>query len=280
MDERTRDRIGLEFLCEIGASPVDFARLAAGVGCRNISILASQLGHNPLNYPAWSLLDDRALRRELRTVLADRGVTVALGEGLVIQPGRDAALLQPVIDLYAELGVGRLNGVSLDPDRTRSADQFARLAERVRAAGLRLSLEYSGRSFGTLDQAAGFVRQLGDVTLLIDLLHVVRAGNGPADLARVDPGLIGYVQLCDGAPGVAASYMEEALNHRMVPGTGQFPIADFLRLVPDGVIVSAEVPQLALARQGVPAGERLAAIFAATGAALEQLIPDRLAQGR
>lgn len=280
MKDAVRDRIGLEFLCEIGASPVAFARMAAAAGCRNISVMAWQLDHNPLGYPAWSLLEDRALRRAFRTVLDDLGIVARLGEGLVIRPGDDAAGLQPVIDLFAELGVGRLNAVSFDADRARSGEQFARLAERSRAAGLALSLEFSGRSFGTLDQAAGFVRALrrdtgADVTLLIDLLHVVRAGQCPDDLARIDPDLIGYVQICDGASGIAGSYMDEALNRRLVPGTGQFPLTGFLRVVPARVTVSAEVPQLDLALAGVPAVDRLRALLEATGAMLEGLAERR-----
>ena len=36
-----------------------------------------------------------------------------------------------------------------------------------------------------------------DFLLLIDTIHVVRAGNTAADLAAVEPVIVGYIQLSD-----------------------------------------------------------------------------------
>jgi hypothetical protein len=44
----------------------------------------------------------------------------------------------------------------------------------------------------------------------------------------------------------------------MAPGEGELPLAQFLRLVPDGVVVSLEIPMRSLAEAGVGPRERTA----------------------
>jgi sugar phosphate isomerase/epimerase len=111
------------------------------------------------------------------------------------------------------------------------------------------------------------VRHVGkpNFRLLIDTMHFVRAGGTAADIAAVDPNVIGYVQLCD-APLVSrfASYMDEALHERMVPGTGELPLLDIVAAVPEHVVLGLEVPQRSLAESGVGPRERLARCVDAT----------------
>ena len=96
--------------------------------------------------------------------------------------------------------------------------------------------------------------------ILLDTMHFFRLGGTVAELAQIDPALIGYVQLCD-APWQPAfpTYMEEALHERLVPGTGELPLAEALALVPADVVVSVEVPQRSLAEAGVAPFERVSA---------------------
>jgi len=56
--------------------------------------------------------------------------------------------------------------------------------------------------------------------------------------------------------------MEEALHERMIPGTGELPLVEMLRAVPDTVVVSAEVPLRSLAEAGVGDLERVRLIVA------------------
>jgi hypothetical protein len=58
--------------------------------------------------------------------------------------------------------------------------------------------------------------------VLVDSLHLARCDSTPADLARVDPQLIGFSRLCDGpkkSRGMRACF-EEALHERQIPGEG------------------------------------------------------------
>ena len=67
-------------------------------------------------------------------------------------------------------------------------------------------------------------------------------------LAGVDPGLLGYVQLCDAplaAPaGEAAG--SEARDGRLLPGDGELPLTALLAAVPPGMPVAIEAPSLSL----------------------------------
>jgi len=80
-------------------------------------------------------------------------------------------------------------------------------------------------------------------SLLIDTMHVLRSGSLAADLAAIDPALIGYVQICD-APlePVVANYAEESLFERMVPGEGELPLREILAVLPPGRVIGLEVP--------------------------------------
>jgi hypothetical protein len=54
----------------------------------------------------------------------------------------------------------------------------------------------------------------------------------------------------------------------MVPGEGELPLADFVRHIPDGVVVSIEIPIRSRAEQGQDARARTAPCVAAAKALL------------
>jgi sugar phosphate isomerase/epimerase len=267
------NRLGIEFLSVFNLPPVSYVELAAVLGAPNISIgLISTPFCNPHGYPPWSLRDDAALRRELQAALRGRGVSISLGEGFSIRENIDVRDRAADLALMCELGVRRINAVSLDPDRARSFDQFALLAEMAAAAGVETTVEFGpGMTIADLPTALALVRHVGraDFRLLIDTMHLVRSGGSAADLAALDPALIGYVQLCD-APlrSRHPTYMEEAMFERMTPATGELPLRDIVAALPRDVIVSLEVPQRSLAEAGIGPHARVGRCVAAARALL------------
>ncbi|WP_218910041.1 sugar phosphate isomerase/epimerase family protein [Streptomyces sp. OK228] len=186
--------------------PVAFVALAADLGCRYISTALTSNPYNPSIYPPFSLRDDPTLRREMIAAMRDRDVSISLGEGMVVREGADIQDRVGDLEIMAELGVRRINTVSLDPDLDRSIDQFGILAENAASLGMETTVEASpGLTVPDLPSALDVVRQVGrpDFRLLVDTMHIVRSGSGPDDLARLDPGVIGYIQLSD-APLVPA----------------------------------------------------------------------------
>jgi sugar phosphate isomerase/epimerase len=217
--------------------------------------------YNPHGYPEFSLRDDPALRREMVAAMGDRGVSISLGEGFSVREGMDVREKAADLAIMAELGVRRINTVSLDPDLSRSLDQFGILAEMAGAGGVETTLEFGpGMSTPDLPTALDAVRAVRrpDFRLLIDTMHLVRSGSGADDIAALDPDVIGYVQLSD-APLVPTiqSYMEEAMFQRMVPGTGELPLRDLLAALPRDLVVGLEVPMRAEAEAGVDPHARL-----------------------
>lgn len=259
--------LGIEQISVFGMPPVEFVNLAADLGCQHISVGLVSHGHNPHNYASWSLRDDAGLRREMNAAMADRGVSISLGEGLGVRPGDDVRDQARDLDLMCELGVKRINMVSMDPDLPRTFDQYAVLAEMAAARGVECTTEFApALAVADLPTALKAVRHVNrpDFRLLIDTMHLVRSGGTAADLAALDPDLIGYVQLCD-APLKARfeSYFEEAMFERLPPGAGELGLLEVVRALPRERVFALEVPLRSEADAGVGPHERLGKCVAA-----------------
>lgn len=266
------NELGIERLCVFGMNPVEFVHLAADLHCTCVGIgLQAMRYYNPHDYPDWSLREDAALRQEMVAVMRDRGVRIALAEGFGIAPGIDVREQARDLDLLCELGAKRINAASMDRDVGRTFDGFALLAEIAAERGIEVTIEIGVGPIRSLSAALAAVRHVArpDFRLLVDTMHYFRLGGSIAEIGAIDAALIGYVQLCD-APLVSplSSYMEEALHERLVPGTGQLPIREFLALVPPEVVISVEVPQRSLARAGIGPRERVGTCIEAVRAML------------
>ena len=253
--------LGIELLSVFGMPPVEHVTLAADLGCSHISMALTQLPFNPHGFPAWSLREDAALRREMQSVMRERGVAIGLGEGFAVRPGQDLRDRQADFDLMAELGAERVGSVSMEPDLERTKDQFALLAEYAQQRGMNATIEFAPpHPVGNLAQALAVIRHVGrpNFRLLIDAMHFFRSGGIAAQLAALDPQLIGYAQLCDVPQRpTTPDYMQEAMFGRMVPGSGELPLAEFVRALPRAVPIGLEVPMRAQAEAGVSSYDRL-----------------------
>ncbi len=255
------EKLGIEHLSVFGLPPVAFVNLAADLGCHYIATGLTPAPFNPHGYAPFSLRDDAALRREMVSAMRDRGVSISLGEGFSVRAGDNIRERAADLQVMAELGVVRINTVSLDPDLTRSFDQFGELAGMAGALDIETTVEFGpGLAVADLATALAALRHVGrpDFRLLIDTMHLVRSGSGAADIAALDPSLIGYAQLSD-APLVPRipSYMEEAMFERMVPGEGELPLRDVLAALPSGLVIGIEVPLRSQAEAGIGPRERL-----------------------
>ncbi len=268
-------RISIDFLTVLGMPPVEFVNLAADLGCRDISIALAPFFATPLNYPAWSLRDDPALRREVKAALSGRGVSIFLGEGFLIRPDADIRDCAADIDIMCDLGVRGINMCSIDPDLSRSFDQCAALAEMADTRGVESTLEFGPLfAVGDLSAALAARRHVGRQTfrLLIDTLHLARAGLGPMDIAALPPDAIGYAQLCDAPLAFTQeSYLNEAQFERMVPGEGELPLADIVAALPRNIVLGLEIPMLREALAGADPRGRIGRCVEATRNLLARL---------
>ena len=215
----------------------------------------------PLGYPPFSLTDDAALRRDLLAAINGRGVAISLGDGFLVHPGAEVDGAAADLDALSELGVARINVVSLDPDLPRTFDQFAVLTELAAQRGIQTVVEpVPSLPVGDVSTALAAIEHVGrpEFRMLIDTMHLVRSGSTAADLAAIDPKHIGYAQLNDTTlrPRME-NYMEEAMFERMVPGEGELPLRDILAALPADVVIELEVPRRELALSGVSPIDRL-----------------------
>jgi sugar phosphate isomerase/epimerase len=257
--------LGIEFISVFGLPPVDFVHLTADLGCRYISIALVGRPLESLGYPAFSLKDDLRLRRDLRTALDDSGVSISLGEGMVIFPESEVTELAADLDVMAELGVAQINTLSFDKDRNRTFDQLAALTELAAARGISTTVEMApGLTVGDLATVLAAVDHCRGLRVTVDTMHWGRSGYGAAELRELGAEHIGYLQLSDTTrtPRMT-SYLKEARYERMAPGDGELPLAEMLDAVPAEVVVGLEIPMRALAESGVGPAERLRPCVAA-----------------
>jgi sugar phosphate isomerase/epimerase len=272
-------RIGIENISVFGLPPVEFVNLAADLGCQHISTGLTSFDFGIYAYSPYSLRDNPPLRREMAAAMRDRGVSISLGEGCTIREGVSADDFARDLDLFVELGTDRINTVSMDPDFGRTCDEFARLTEMASGRGLRVTTELApSLTVCDLPKALEAVRRVNHPAfkLLIDTMHVVRSGSTPADLAALDPHLIDYIQICD-APRVPrfASYHEESMFERKVPGEGELGVRELVAVLPADRVYAIEVPLRSEALAGKGPAERLGKCVDAVRQMLEEVHASR-----
>jgi sugar phosphate isomerase/epimerase len=266
------NRLGIEMLTLLGMNPVDHVRLAGRLGCCSIStglmrLPLAMFGHAEIHAP-WSLVDDAALRTELKAALADTGVSIGLGEGFRVAPGMDVADAARHLDLFAGLGAERINAIGTEPDQARMIDQFGLLADMVAARGMVFMVEFAPpHVLACAADALAVADALGHdrCGMMLDAMHFFRSGGTVDEIASLP---VRYAQLCD-APLVAPdglSYMDEAMFGRAVPGEGEFPLAEWIAALPADCVIGLEVPQLALVRGEISAPDHAARCVAAARA--------------
>jgi sugar phosphate isomerase/epimerase len=271
------DRLGIGFLGGFGLPPVEFVDLAADLDCHYISAVVQGQQLLPLGYPPFSLKDDPALRKDVLAAMNHRGVAISLGDGFLVLPGAEMGAFGADLDVLAELGVPRINVVSLDPDLSRTFDQFAALTELAAQRSMQTAVEpVPGLTVGDLPTALAAKEHVGrdDFQLLIDTMHLVRSGSSAADLAALDPNHIGYAQLCDSTLQARSdNYADEAVFERMVPGEGELPLSDILSVLPPDIVIELEVPRRSLALAGVSPIDRLRPCVEAARRLLSEVTP-------
>jgi sugar phosphate isomerase/epimerase len=187
--------------------------------------------------------------RVISAMLDNSGIIALDAEVIWIQAGttpNDAA--RKVIDVAGELGARNVLIVSANDSLDETKTQFGALCELAHGVGARAVLEFLmiGK-VKTLDQALEVVTDVAHPAggILIDALHLARCGKLPADVARIDPSLLPYAQLCDGPASARDTsfegYLEDALDARSAPGEGELPLDALVCALPPDTPMSLEV---------------------------------------
>ncbi len=190
---------------------------------------------------------------DLRRLMSDSGIALFDIESLWLSGATQPEAIRPALDICAALGGKNLLIAGNDPEPERMAANLAAVAGLAAEYGIRACVEpTSWCVVNRLDHAKDLIRRAGvaNAGIIIDTLHMDRAGETPASLAALDPGLIGYAQICDAGPQRPASpadLMAEARGNRLLPGEGKLPLDAMLDALPQGLAIGVEAPTRELA---------------------------------
>jgi sugar phosphate isomerase/epimerase len=228
------------------APPLAFIEAAGAAGFDGIGL---RLNASP-GLPFHPVASDPALTRDVERRIADLGLEVLDVLSFYLQPATDVAKFAAPLELGAALGARYALVIGDDPDWDRMRGNLARFCDLAAPLGIAASIEFvPRRRLRSLPQVLQLIREAGrgNAALCVDPLHLVRSGAAAADLKRLDPRLIPYVQLCDGLlePGEPDpdGLGRAAPERRCMPGDGVLPLRDILAAVPAGIPVSVEVPK-------------------------------------
>ena len=217
----------------------------------------------------WTAQRAKDVRRTL-----DGSPVIALDiEPVMLTPDGDHG--NAIVDAAQEIGARNILVASRDPDVARVGSRLRELSERLGDSGIRLVLEFLPiLGIKTLHDALAAV-QIADhpsTGVLIDSLHLARAGHSPADLENLDPRLFPYLQLCDAPSTLAEDSMKarlhEALHGRLLPGEGGLALRELLAVIAD-VPISLELRSESLMASYPDPIDRARALHRATTAFLE-----------
>jgi sugar phosphate isomerase/epimerase len=227
------------------ASPLDYVAAAAAAGYRHVGL---RLNPSP-GFPFHPVVGDAPLIRAMKAALSAAGLTVLDVYSFYLQPGTDVAAFERGIALGAEFGAKYLVTMGADTDWSRQRDNFARICTIAAGYGLVCTVEPAViRPLATLAQAQRLIAESGcrNAAICVDPLNFSRAGDHAADLARLDPRLLPYAQICDGIIG--PDEPDPALLGRMSPnrrcllGHGMVPLDAIFDALPPGLPLSIELP--------------------------------------
>jgi sugar phosphate isomerase/epimerase len=170
--------------------------------------------------------------------------------------------------------VGNIPGTPCE--RGKLSESFAELCQDA-ANHTRANVVYEFMPFdvnvNTLDAALEVVKGAAQRNggLAIDTWHMAKLGIAPEDLRRIPPEYLMWVELSDGQLQNMDDLIDETVNHRRLPGEGEFEIPAFVEVCqehgyegPWGVeVLSAELRSLPIEEEFQRAYETTAAQFRA-----------------
>ena len=233
----------LSHLSALDVAPADLAAPAARAGFSAIGLRLAPAAPGLISYP---LPVGSDVFRETKARLADAGIGVWDVELVPLTPGFEPRAFAPMFETAAALGARRVNVTGDDPEASRLVDSFARVCALAAQFGLRVDLEFMRwRVVGNFAQACEVARRAGagNGGVLLDMLHVFRAGDSIAGIAAAAE-LVSGAQLAD-APRAAPpedKIIEEARTRRLPPGEGELPLIELIRALPENLPFAVEVP--------------------------------------
>ena len=197
--------------------------------------------------------------RDVAAAFAQTGLRPLEIEVIAVQPGSPDPDHERQLESGARIGATECIVVSADPDLSAFTDRFAQLCEIGDRVGVNACLEflpiYQVRDLPTALSVLAAVDH-PRARLLLDPLHVARAGASLAELRQIPPQLLSFAQFCDAPaelPGERnhQTLLHEAVDGRLNPGRGGLPLRELLDILDPQLPLSLELRSKAL-REAFP----------------------------
>ncbi|HET9104122.1 MAG TPA: sugar phosphate isomerase/epimerase [Solirubrobacteraceae bacterium] len=246
---------------------------AARVGFRGLGLWHADVAHQ---------LETRTLR-EMKQIFDDAGLEHLEVEFLAdffLPPGQPARTESDRLrrQLFAtaaafdahHIKVGNIPGATCEMGRL--TDEFAALCQDAAAhTDARIAYEFMpfDVNVNTLDAALTLVTDAapGNGGLAIDTWHMSKLGIAPDELRRIPARYLTWVELSDGQFQDMADPIDETINHRRLPGDGEFEIPAFVDVCREiGYTGPWGVEVLSAALRGLPIDEQFDRAYEATAA--------------
>ena len=199
----------------------------AGVGLRF---------HPSPGLPYHPVVGDKPQIAAIRGALRAGGLELLDALSFYLQPEGMKDSFVPALEVAADLGARYALVQGDDPDEERLTDTFARFCQACRPLGITATIEPMPlRALKTPADAMRLIEKSGAVNagILIDPLHLARAGCGPAEVRAIDPKWLPYAQISDGMTG---SW------ERRMPGEGNLALREIIAALPRDIGLGVEVP--------------------------------------
>lgn len=235
--------LSLAHLSELDTPPLQLLALAAEAGFASIGIRAMAAAPGGIEYPLRAASEQAALRR----LCAETGTSVLYVEMVSLSRATVVRDCLPLLETGAAIGATRLAVAGDDADFAIVSERMAALCDLAAPLGIAVDLEFMPfRPVQSLAHAVEVVRGAArpNAHILVDALHMFRSNSALADLATLEPELLGTFQLCD-APAMAppaAALVTEARTNRLLPGAGGLDLRGLMAALPADIPYGVELP--------------------------------------
>lgn len=243
-----KQEFSLAHLTVLGCAPPEMTYIAARAGYDYVSIRPIYMGLP--GEPNYALAENRELLRQTKAALTATGVRLHDIELARIFDGVDVKSYLPAMEVAAELGGKAVLSSIWSGERDYYIEKFAELCDLARPLGLTVDLEYVPvAAVRDLAGAVDVLRTIGrtNAGLMVDMHHVHRARDNPADLDAVPREWFHFAHLCD-APAQIPTERQEMIRimreARLYVGEGGIDVAGILAHVPP-CVYSIELPNKA-----------------------------------
>lgn len=238
-----KPQIGIAPLSVLGTEPAEFVLAAAKAGYDFVGLRTRPVTSQEADL---NLLHRNSRLNNVLSALKETGLTVYDTEFLAIDGSEQREIWLPMLDAAVDLQAKSLTITITDPDLPRATATIAQLVQDGKQRDLAIVLEpISYQTVKRLSEGVPVAEQTG-CQLLLDTLHFHRGFGELDEINAALPHLTNLVQICDGVLAERANtregLIEESRSHRLVPGEGDFAIAECLARVPADTPVSVEVP--------------------------------------